>query len=253
MVAVPVVSLNTLHASVDVLQNNLCYNSNDAQIQINTNGGVPPYTYSLNNQLTNTINGYVSQLAAGNYDLQIHDANGCPFESSFTISQANPINVDIVKTVDADCYLNTYGQAQLAVQGGNPPYSVDWQNGETGMEANQLIPGNHQVIIKDEYGCEVSKSFNIAFNAVSIKPDINNVFTPNGDGQNDTWTIKNIDTFRENELFIYNRWGNEVYTTKNYTNDWNGSDLAEGTYFYTLKVKICEDWFEFNGYVTILR
>ncbi|NMB81816.1 MAG: gliding motility-associated C-terminal domain-containing protein [Ignavibacteria bacterium] len=121
------------------------------------------------------------------------------------------------------------------------------------MEANQLVPGNHQVIIKDDYGCEISKSFNIAFNAITIKPDINNVFTPNGDGQNDTWVIKNLDVFRENQLFIYNRWGNEVYTTKNYANNWNGSDLAEGTYFYILKVKICEDWYEFNGYVTILR
>jgi gliding motility-associated-like protein len=89
--------------------------------------------------------------------------------------------------------------------------------------------------------------------AIVVKPAINNVFTPNGDGKNDTWVINNLELFKENELFVYNRWGNEVYTTKNYRNNWDGSDLTEGTYFYILKVKDCEQWFEFNGYVTILR
>jgi gliding motility-associated-like protein len=68
---------------------------------------------------------------------------------------------------------------------------------------------------------------------------ITNLFTPNGDGINDTWFIKDIGKYPESEVFVYNIYGKLVYTKKGYTNDWqgtyNGADLPDGTYYYVLR------------------
>jgi gliding motility-associated-like protein len=66
---------------------------------------------------------------------------------------------------------------------------------------------------------------------------IPNTFTPNGDGFNDTWTIRNIKLYPGNEVVVLNRWGNEVYHANDYDNTWSGGELEAGTYFYSIKVK----------------
>lgn len=83
---------------------------------------------------------------------------------------------------------------------------------------------------------------------------IPNVFTPNGDGLNDTFEIPGLELYQANELTIVNRWGGTVYDKKGYTNDWSATGLNEGTYFYLLKVKTAVNkWEVYKGYVTILR
>lgn len=78
------------------------------------------------------------------------------------------------------------------------------------------------------------------------------IFTPNGDGLNDTFVIEGIETSPENELSIYNRWGVEVFRQKNYDNSFAGQSngrvtinesrqLPEGTYYYVLKLRDRED------------
>lgn len=69
---------------------------------------------------------------------------------------------------------------------------------------------------------------------------IYNEFSPNDDGQNDTFYIDCIDRYPDNQLEIFNRWGNLVYYKKGYNNTWDGKaegsakTLPEGTYFYIL-------------------
>jgi gliding motility-associated-like protein len=84
---------------------------------------------------------------------------------------------------------------------------------------------------------------------------IPNVFTPNGDGKNDTFEIRGLNLFSENELKIISRWGNEVYKATNYKNDWTGEGLNEGTYYYLLRVKENSgaQWQMFKGYITLIR
>ena len=84
--------------------------------------------------------------------------------------------------------------------------------------------------------------------------NIPNVFTPNGDGKNDNFTIADLDQYQENELVVVNRWGASVYQAKNYKNNWTGDKLDEGTYFYSLKVKNSKgEQEEYKGYITLLR
>lgn len=83
---------------------------------------------------------------------------------------------------------------------------------------------------------------------------ISNVFTPNGDGVNDTFVIPGLETYSDTELTIINRWGNVVYQKTNYKNDWDGSGLVEGTYFYVLRAKNKAGvWDTYKGYLTLLR
>lgn len=61
---------------------------------------------------------------------------------------------------------------------------------------------------------------------------IPNVFTPNGDDKNEYFQVS--DFLQGAALKVFNRWGKEVHSSMNYTNDWNGGLLPSGTYFYTL-------------------
>jgi gliding motility-associated-like protein len=69
---------------------------------------------------------------------------------------------------------------------------------------------------------------------------IPNTFTPNGDGVNDTWDIKNLIDYSDCSVQIFNRWGQEVYQSKGYYNAWdgtyNGKPLPPGTYYYVIKL-----------------
>ena len=84
--------------------------------------------------------------------------------------------------------------------------------------------------------------------------DFPKAFSPNGDGKNDNWHIRNLEKFPNNEVTIFNRWGSEVYKTKGYQNNWNGKGLEQGTYFYKVRVTLCDGVVkEYTGYTTIFR
>ena len=67
----------------------------------------------------------------------------------------------------------------------------------------------------------------------------NDIVTPNGDGVNDTWEIRQIQRFPGTNVRVYNRWGNEVFSSNNYGNDWagtgpGGDTLPSGSYYYQI-------------------
>jgi len=83
---------------------------------------------------------------------------------------------------------------------------------------------------------------------------IPNIFTPNGDGMNDAFVIPGLANYPDNEITVFNRLGNNVFTKKAYQNNWTGDGLSDGTYFYMLKIKITNERTEtYKGYITILR
>lgn len=63
-------------------------------------------------------------------------------------------------------------------------------------------------------------------------------FSPNGDFINEFWKIHGLDEFPDHHIYVYNRWGNLVFETKNYQNDWDGkwesTPLTPGTYYYLI-------------------
>lgn len=84
-----------------------------------------------------------------------------------------------------------------------------------------------------------------------------NILTPNGDGVNDVWVIKDLEKFPENEVTVFDRSGRTVFYTKNYQNDWtgylSGKLLTEGTYYYVIKLKRNAKFEIVKGFITILN
>lgn len=82
-----------------------------------------------------------------------------------------------------------------------------------------------------------------------------NAFSPDGDGRNDTWTIRNIDLFPENEVTIFNRWGDAVFHMKGYSSAraWDGGDTNPGTYYYVLNVNVNGKMKSYKGFITMLK
>jgi gliding motility-associated-like protein len=91
--------------------------------------------------------------------------------------------------------------------------------------------------------------------------EIYNAMSPNGDGYNDVFTIRNIEKYPDNELVIFNRWGKEIYRQKGYGTysrfyngvDINGQSLPVGTYYYVLRVNTGTKEESFKGFLYINR
>jgi len=86
--------------------------------------------------------------------------------------------------------------------------------------------------------------------------EIYNLVTPNGDGRNDYWYIRGIDEYPDNQVSIFNRWGDKIVDYSSYNNTdnrWNGANdkneiLPSGVYFYIIKIK---DMQPFTGWVYV--
>lgn len=85
------------------------------------------------------------------------------------------------------------------------------------------------------------------------KIEIPNVFTPNGDGYNDNFIIKGLESCSKKQLIIRNRSGKIVYSTKLYENNWNGGDCPDGVYSYQFLFNNGDIDQTASGTVTIMR
>ena len=93
----------------------------------------------------------------------------------------------------------------------------------------------------------------IGADANCVAPDI---ITPNNDGLNDSFIVPCLSNYEGSNLCVYNRWGDEIFHSEDYKNDWEGTykgdDLPVGTYFYVLKVNDGSDSI-MKGYIFIQR
>ena len=78
-----------------------------------------------------------------------------------------------------------------------------------------------------------------------------NIITPNGDKKNDSLAFTNLEFYPGSSLKIYNRWGNMVYESSDYKNDWQGGEHSDGTYYYVLVMPGVD--VPKTGYFEILR
>lgn len=83
---------------------------------------------------------------------------------------------------------------------------------------------------EDENGCFYTDTMVLILD--ECKPVVPNVITPNGDGANDFFIIRNADKHPRNKLLIINRWGNPIFEEDHYKNTFQGKGLSDGTYFF---------------------
>ncbi|MFD2569155.1 gliding motility-associated C-terminal domain-containing protein [Spirosoma soli] len=95
----------------------------------------------------------------------------------------------------------------------------------------------YTISIKNASGCEASDSIRITVLERVWIPD---AFSPNGDGQNDVWTLAGIEAFPDAVVTIFNRWGEVIYLSdkgysKPFDGTMNGTALPTGVYPFTLR------------------
>jgi gliding motility-associated-like protein len=204
----------------------------------------------------------IANLAAGRYKCTITDVNNCRFVIDTVVRQSDKGLAINAITTNATCQGYRDGSLLLLLSGGFLPYQVTWQTGDSGLKLDSLRGGqSYRVNIKDAAGCQLDTALKVGFRCDTTSNRVANgifdVITPNGDGKNDTWVVKDIESFPNNVVYIYNRWGNTVYYKKSYANEWAGNNtagepLAVGAYFYVIQLND-ENNTVYTGSVTVIR
>jgi gliding motility-associated-like protein len=239
------------NANFDLSDLNICQNDNGT-ISINTPQTGVSYDWNINGQtitntnpltlpssITNTSGTYTVNVIAGIGSCTNTAANTLTVNALPTVALINPI-------VSA-CENAT---AQLDVASPVTTYTYSWTNGSntsTGanLTVNPLTPstqGEYTVTVVDQNGCVNRTTGKVDMQLCETY--VPEFFSPNGDGKNDGFVIKNIENYPNNKLKIFNRWGNLVYQKDGYLNEFEGyantSDAAgkeklpSGTYYVIL-------------------
>ncbi|HRH39085.1 MAG TPA: gliding motility-associated C-terminal domain-containing protein, partial [Flavobacteriales bacterium] len=196
-------------------------------------------------------------VGTGSYTVTVTDANGCnglsaPYNvllgsspnAAFTIAPPSPqptgTTADFTDASSISGGTITGWNWSFGNTGNSTDPDPSWSFPDPGVYAITLL-----VTAND--GCTDS----VTVDYTIFPPDITipNVISPNGDNQNDYLVIQNI-LYWNNELTIYSRWGNKVFETTNYKNQWKAQDLPDGTYYYVL---ILNKNKEYSGHITVLR
>jgi len=213
-------------------------------------GGSAPYTYLWSNGAQTSA---ISDLAAGLYTVTASDAHACFVTDSIRISQTDSIRVDFLM-VPVTCIDQHDGKVTALPSGGNGDYSYTWSNAAHSESMEELTAGNYAVTVTDLMGCIGEGS--VAVTKIEIECiNIPTCFTPNDDGVNDVWVIKDAGLYPEFFMEIYNRWGQLLFNRDGIFEAWdgtfNGNPLPSETYYYFIRLSDQSEVMQ--GTITIIR
>ena len=246
-----------------------CVGENNGMIEVtDISGGVPPYSYSLNGLGTN-VTGLFSGLVPGDYTLRIMDGDGCVLDTFFTIQQGIDLLLELPSAIEL-----IDGHTGLIEANVNVPVadlsSIQWTPGgflscDSCLNTSISASGNYllQLTVIHQRGCVAIAQLN-----VSVVPEteiyIPNVFSLNGDGYNDYFTLyanERVDMILA--LTIFDRWGELVYQHKNFNpNDesagWDGKfrgkDMPSSVFAYYIEVMMVNGETEIiSGNVSLVK
>lgn len=263
-------------------------NGNTAMVKAVATGQSGPYQYNWDVRPIQVAPGNPS-LAIGLkahlwYFINVTDQNQCITKDSiYTKGYSNPV-IEIEADPDTAFIQNPYVTFEFS------NLSVDtvqvtghyWEMGDDTPRVDLLKPlhvfnevGDYKVALTvfNDYGCDT-----IYFKDVKVLPiklSIPNIITPNGDGINDVLVItegtaedNNTNNpmkstqadsdirslsayYKKTNLVIFNRQGKKLYESTNYNNDWGGSGLSDGVYFYVLQCEGFKSNEVYKGAITI--
>jgi len=234
-------------------------NSNNGAISIlNVVNGTTPYTYNLNS-VGFSSNTNFPFLTAGNYFLEVKDANGCLLDTIISITASPDGILDATLNIDSPTCIETTGSLEIvSINSGVLPYSfsVDGSTAQSSNVFQNLSVGNHSIVIEDAQGCGIYYEFEILAPSIETALKIPNVFTPNSDAINAKWFVEGT-CVEEIECIIFNRWGNEMAKMKGQSVEWDGISnekaVNAGVYFYKLKVKSNDGEIKnYHGHITVI-
>lgn len=221
-------------------------------------GGVEPYTYLWSTgATTSTIT--VQPTTTTTYIVQVTDPCGSPIGTdTVTVYLPSTQALQALASSDLEICEGDPVVFSVSASGGSLPYFYQWTtyagsdtvpnpNGALNM-FTPTTSGLFVIVVQEGCGAQTSDSILVTINDCAVVPP--NVFTPGTDGQNDVLVFQGLEDYPASALFIYNRWGNKIYEDANYQNNWNGSAVSDGTYYYILNVS---DGRSLTGFITIIN
>ncbi|MEO5644702.1 MAG: gliding motility-associated C-terminal domain-containing protein [Bacteroidia bacterium] len=136
--------------------NELCNGGNNGSATASVTGGTGSYSYNW--LPSGGTSATASSLFAGNYTVNVTDANGCIVSQSISVAQPTAVSAPVT-TTPAGC--PTTGSASVAAMGGTGPYTYSWSSGGTGTVESNLGAGNYSLTVIDAAGCSITQSFTI--------------------------------------------------------------------------------------------
>ena len=244
--------------SIDNVTDVSCFGLSDGSVTVSATGGTSPYTYNWDN---GTGGANVQNLIANTYTVTVSDANSCTATDSAIVTEPAEI---IVTNLEFDSI--QFGNEiilNLNVTPVGNQYTYQWNPG-TYLSCSDCVNPTfsairsmeYQVTVTDASGCSVTGTVNV--NVFADKPVfIPNVFTPDGNGQNDIFSVYSIGSVYF-KLSIFNRWGEKVFESNNTTDGWDGTYQGKssypGVYSYVVMVTFLDgESRKYIGTVTLLR
>ncbi len=233
-------------------------NPNPVTLGSPATGGVEPYNYLWSTGAT-TSSITVQPTTTTTYIVQVTDPCGSPVGTD-TVTVYLPSTQALQALASSDLEICEGDPVVFSVSatGGSLPYFYQWTtyagsdtvpnpNGALNM-FTPTTSGLFVVVVQEGCGAQTSDSIFVTINDCEVVPP--NVFTPGTDGYNDVLVFQGLEDYPSSALFIYNRWGNKIYEDSNYQNNWNGSAVSDGTYYYILNVS---DGRSLSGFITIIN
>lgn len=199
--------------------------------------------------------------AAGTYTVTLKASVGGTEEKNITetivINALPKVDFNIDTTAQQSSRIFSISESETALK-------YDWEFGDGATQATDektathtySAPGSYVVLLTstDNAGCTDTISHSTKINSTTKVP---NVFTPNGDGQNDFFMIT-ADEGSTLKLEIFNRWGYKIFSRSGSENIvWDGYNpqgtlVSPGTYFYVITVEEGSTSYDpLNGYITV--
>ena len=210
---------------------------------------VSNYTYQWflnNNPISGATNYSLTVNTEGIYTVSVSNSNGCVRTRTITVTASNIATIDNVQVVD----LSDENSVTVLVTGlGDYEYSIDNENYQDSNYFSNVSPGICTIYVRDKKGCgSTTKEISIL--------GIPDYFTPNGDGYNDYWNIKGINSrFNANTIiYIFDRFGKLVKQISPLGQGWdgtfNGNQMPSSDYWYSVQL---EDGRVVKGHFSLKR
>jgi gliding motility-associated-like protein len=234
-------------------------------------GGDSPYQYSLNTAVFSN-NNLFNNLTAGEYSIEVVDVNGCKWDTTITLAEPSKITIDLGS--DIELGLGEHGTVQATVNlAPNQMDTLIWSPDKiiecidvSCLEAN-IYASNTVTLsatVYDLNGCEATDDIYVLVNKIR-KVYVPNVFSPNGDGQNDIFFVMGDEDqiVSIKKFMVLSRWGEKIFEETNFQpNDmskgWDGYFRNEimnpGVFVYYAEVEYIDGFVEIlTGDVTIVK
>lgn len=243
---------------IDELRPVICVGDKNGLIDWHAINCFPPYQYAVNSVPFGPIS-VASGISNGSYFIQVWDTVGCYNDTTVILNASNPIEVQVLATPASCLGFGDDGKAEATVIGGKAPFQFNWTGSASSLyQVDGLVYGMHQVQVTDSLGCSDTTEFEITYDPC-CRLTIPNAFSPNGDGSNDLFRPLRYGNLTLVSFAVYNRYGNEVFFTKDIQEGWNGkyqgTDSDVGTYFYLARYRcpLSDEIILLKGDVTLLR